>query len=61
MDVQSRRFLQNLRLSAEEYGNNVPNRHWQHAYTELAMAADRCDAMLGRSTDSDVPVRQEQE
>ena len=54
MDVKSRKFLQNLRLSAEEYGDNVPNRYWQHAYNELAMAADKCDAMIARCTDSEV-------
>lgn len=51
MDIKSRKFLQNLRLSAEEYGDSLPNRHWQHAYIELAMAADRCDAIIARSSD----------
>lgn len=57
MDVKSRKFLQNLRLNAEEYADNLPNQHWKYAYIELAMAADHCDAVIARcsNTMTDIP------
>ncbi len=58
MNVQSRKFLQNLRLNAEEYADNLLNRHWQHAYIELAMAADHCDAILARCSDTETVTPQ---
>jgi len=53
MDITERKTLQDIRSASESYAIDVPNPHWQHAFTELAMAADRCDAMIARSTNSE--------
>ena len=50
MNIHDRQYLQELREAAESYGKEVPNPHWKHAYIELAMAADRCDAIIARCT-----------
>ena len=50
MNIKERHFLQGLRKAAENYGKQVPNPHWKWAYTELAKAADHCDAILARCT-----------
>ena len=58
MNINERRFLQELREAAENYGKQVPNPHWKHAYIELAMAADRCDAIIARGTNTENTDRQ---
>ena len=48
MNINERQFLQELREAAESREKQVLNPHWKYAYIELAMAADRCDAIIAR-------------
>ncbi len=54
MNVNDRKFLMELRDRAEGYAKDVPNHHWKHAFNELAMAADRCDAMIARTCATEI-------
>ncbi len=56
MNVKDRKFLMELRDRAEGFAKEIPNPHWKHAFNELAMAADRCDAMIARSSEADISV-----
>jgi len=56
MNVNDRKFLMELRDRAEGYAEEVPNPHWKHAFNELAMAADRCDAMIARCSNAEASV-----
>lgn len=48
MNVNDRQFLIDLRDSSKICADELPNPDWKHAFHELAMAADRCDAMIAR-------------
>ena len=53
MNINERQFLQELREAAENYGKQVPSPHWKWAYVELAKAADHCDAIIARCTNTE--------
>ena len=44
-----REELQEIRKKAKKSAENVENPDWIYAYTQLAMAADRLDAMIART------------
>lgn len=48
-NLMDRETVQDVCEAAEAYRDNVDNEHWKDAFRELAMAADRVDAMLARS------------
>jgi hypothetical protein len=43
-----RETLQTIRETAKKQSNATPNPYWISAYDELALVADRLDAMLAR-------------
>ena len=49
-DILERSFLQQLRRAAENMAAGKLNPSWQRAYSDLANAADRLDAMQARCT-----------
>lgn len=52
-DMQSRDFFIDLRDCAKVRRKKVHNSDWKYAFKELAMAADRCDALLARATNTE--------
>jgi hypothetical protein len=50
IDLKCRKCLQTIRELAFDMATNSENEFWITAYAELAMAADKLDAMEARST-----------
>ena len=50
VNLDDRKFLQELRYKAIARAHNTPNlsQVWEEAYEDLAQAADKLDAMLAR-------------
>lgn len=55
LPLNSRRYLQELREEAWKKNLETPNEFWSEAYRQLAYAADRLDALEGRTVNTAVP------
>ncbi len=53
MEVDNRKSLQEIREAADAYEKGVLNPHWKRAWVELAKAADHCDAIIARCTETE--------